>query len=111
MNDIRYFFLDYQTKENGLPRSALGWNEGVTFVADFLASYYNDLTSRYPSVAEEWHPAKNRKRTPTNTVYVSTKKVWWKCSKCGHEWYASVRGRTLNEIGCPKCREAKKRYQ
>ena len=32
----------------------------------------------------------------------STKKVWWKCQK-GHEWQASIRGRTIRGNNCPCC--------
>ena len=109
-NDPELGHFEFEWEAKAVNRTLLG--EGCPFIGNDKAwPGYNDLASRYPSIAEEWHPTKNRKRTPANTVYVSTKKVWWKCNKCGHEWYASVRGRTLNEIGCPKCRAAKKRYQ
>ena len=105
--ELGHFEFEWEAK--AVNRTLLG--EGCPFIGnDKVWLGYNDLSSRYPSIAEEWHPTKNRKRAPDNTVYVSTKKVWWECNKCGHEWYASVRGRTLNEIGCPKCRAMKKHY-
>lgn len=67
---------------------------------------YNDLESCYPKIATEWHPIKNRKRTPDGTYKAALRKVWWKCGCCGHEWYASVKGRTIDKSGCPACRKA-----
>jgi predicted nucleic acid-binding Zn-ribbon protein len=32
----------------------------------------------------------------------SKKKVWWKCSKCGNEWMAVIRSRSVG-CGCPIC--------
>ena len=64
LNDIRQFFLVYQTKENGQSRSAMGWNEGTAFVADFLASYYIhncdtfDFAYKYQDLIEE-HTIRN----------------------------------------------------
>ena len=70
---------------------------------------FNDLSTTHPAVASEWHPTKNRRKSPDSVYKYSTKKVWWKCSRCGHEWYATVRSRAFNEIGCPACREIEKR--
>ena len=39
---------------------------------------YNDLQSRCPEIAMEWHPTKN-KIGPTEVVYGSSKKAWWLC--------------------------------
>ena len=41
INDIRGFLVAYKTKEDGRPRSALGWHEGITCIFEFLADYYN----------------------------------------------------------------------
>ena len=32
----------------------------------------------------------------------SDRKVWWKCSKCGHEWLTDPNHRSRGQ-GCPKC--------
>lgn len=40
LNDIRHFLFAYKTKADGKTRSGLGWDEGVSFVLGFLASYY-----------------------------------------------------------------------
>lgn len=63
---------------------------------------YNDLQTVFPSIAAEWHPSKNGSISPQNVVCESTKKVWWKCRKCGHEWQTSINVRTRGH-GCPIC--------
>jgi len=33
----------------------------------------------------------------------SSKKIWWKCNKCGNEWLATPRNRIKGGTGCPVC--------
>ena len=54
-----------------------------------------------PTLAKEWHPAKNGSLTPLDVTPMSNKKVWWKCRQ-GHEWDANVYNRSLG-TGCPYC--------
>ena len=63
---------------------------------------YNDLKTTHPEIAMEWHPTKNPDLKPTEVTSGSNKKVWWKCSKCGHEWEASVTNR-VSGGNCPIC--------
>ncbi len=66
---------------------------------------YNDLLTINPQIASEWHPTKNGERRPQDFIIGSGKKVWWKCSSCGHEWQTSIANRTKNNgTGCPKCK-------
>ena len=70
-----------------------------------LAVYkgYNDLLTLYPEVAKEWNYDKNIK-SPYDYVAHSSKKVWWKCSKCGYEWETAISNRTMKKgTGCPIC--------
>ena len=62
---------------------------------------FNDLATKYPELAGQWHPSKNDKLTPSNVVTNTTRKVWWRCEK-GHEWQASIASRA-NGTGCPVC--------
>ena len=62
---------------------------------------YNDLQTTYPEIALEWNADKNHPYTPKEFTAGSHKKVWWKC-RFGHEWEASVGGRTSGK-GCPYC--------
>ena len=62
---------------------------------------FNDLTTRNPKLALEWHPTKNGGLTPKNVMPGTNKKVWWLCEK-GHEWENSVNVRNGGN-GCPYC--------
>ncbi len=63
----------------------------------------NDLRTKFPALAEEWHPEKNGNLRSEDVVFGTHRSVWWKCSACGHEWKTSVKNRTLQRTGCPKC--------
>jgi rubrerythrin len=41
----------------------------------------------------ELHPAANGKLDPHELAAASHRKLWWRCSQCGHEWEASVSNR------------------
>jgi len=38
---------------------------------------YNDLETRYPDIAKEWHPTKNGSLKPSEVSHGSGVKVWW----------------------------------
>jgi Zn finger protein HypA/HybF involved in hydrogenase expression len=61
---------------------------------------YNDLETRNPTLAKEWHPTKNTDLSPKTIVSASNLPVWWICDK-GHEWEISPNGRRGR--GCPFC--------
>ena len=65
-----------------------------------VLSGFNDLATRYPAIANEWHPTRNS-LLPSMVTAKSNKKVWW-LGKCGHEWEAKIEDRT-NGNGCPVC--------
>lgn len=70
----------------------------------------NDLATANPLLAEEWNYEKNiglKDRwgndisTPDKVTLSSDRKVWWRCST-GHEWQATVYGRSIGH-SCPYC--------
>lgn len=61
----------------------------------------NDLATRDPVLAAEWHPTKNGALTPRDVTPGSSRKVWWRCAR-GHEWQASIASRHRGN-GCPVC--------
>lgn len=63
---------------------------------------YNDLATKNPILAKEWHPTKNNGLTPSEVAPNSHKKVWWLCSAYGHEWEAEIKSRNQGN-GCPEC--------
>lgn len=74
---------------------------GCPYCSNKLVNEDNCLEARYPYLAAEWHPTKNKELTPGGFVSGSGTKVWWKCSR-GHEWKARINSR-VRGTGCPKC--------
>jgi hypothetical protein len=62
----------------------------------------NNLTTKFPELAAEWHPTKNESPPP---VYWDTKPAWWRCSQ-GHEWVESTSDRAKNRKLCRACTRA-----
>ena len=74
---------------------------GCPYCAAKLATSDHNLAVKFPEIAREWHPFKNGDFLPVNALPHSGKRVWWICDK-GHEWKASIAGRTGGS-GCPNC--------
>lgn len=63
----------------------------------------NDLKTKFPHIAKEWHPTKNGELLPEQVRSSTNKKVWWQCP-LGHEYQATIGHRTApNGTGCPIC--------
>ena len=76
---------------------------------------FNDLQTRVPEIAMEWHPTLNGDLTPEQVTDGSAKYAWWLCAY-GHVWKTRVSFRTgrPKQTGCPVCagkvKQAKQRY-
>lgn len=46
---------------------------------------YNDLATRRPDLAIQWHPTRNGDVQPTDVTAGSSKRYWW-VDEFGHEW-------------------------
>ena len=69
----------------------------------------NDLATRRPEVAAQWHPTLNGPLTPSDVMPGSGVGVWWKCPACGCEWKAPPAVRTRPKgTGCPSCAVARR---
>ena len=70
---------------------------------------YNDLATRYPEIAAQWHPTRNGNLTPDQVTPGSDIKVWWYLpyddpitgKHFDFEWEARIRSRTIQKYGCP----------
>ena len=61
------------------------------------------LAKERPDIAAEFMEEKNG-ISANNIPVSSNRKMWFKCSKCGHEWSSKVNNRTSsNNQGCPVC--------
>lgn len=72
---------------------------------------FNDLATKNPQLASEWHPTKNKNLTPSDVMPGSNKKVWWLCKKCGYEWQAIINNRSGKKSRCPECSKKKNKNQ
>ena len=66
---------------------------------------FNDLVTKKPDLALQWHYSKNSDKTPEMFTEGSHFKAWWVCDK-GHEWQAKINDRN-NGTGCKICYENK----
>ena len=64
---------------------------------------FNDLATKEPLVANQWHPTLNGDLTPEMVTIGCHKKAWWQCPE-GHVWKAVIESRaTRKKYGCPVC--------
>ena len=63
----------------------------------------NDLATKRPELAKEWHPTKNGNLKPTQVTCGCNRNVWWLCPDCGYEWETKVYNRTSHNNNCPNC--------
>ena len=61
------------------------------------------LDKANPELLIEWNTTKNENLKPSDFTAGSSKKVWWICSNCGHEWKAVIFNRARKKRGCPEC--------
>ena len=69
---------------------------------------FNDLTTKRPDLAAQWHPTKNNELTPGMVTYGSGKKVWWYLpyhdpetgKHFDFEWQATIANR-IKDHECP----------
>ena len=69
---------------------------GYTVLAGF-----NDLATKRPDLARQWHPSRNDDLTPSEVMPSTTRRIWW-LGDCGHEWDTTLNERA-NGSGCPIC--------
>ncbi len=62
---------------------------------------YNDLATTHPELVIEWSD-KNCELSPESITFKNRTNVWWRCSKCGHDYQAVVYAKANGRI-CPFC--------
>ena len=78
-------------------------------LSDLVWPGFNDLESRMPALASEWHPYKNDELMPHDVTVASGKKVWWlqhfidpETGKSFYfEWQARISDRSIKGAGNP----------
>ena len=105
-SDYKYWFLcknghEWESSLNNRIRS-----NGCPHCANRKVCDNNCLATKFPEVADEWHPTKNGKLTPRDVIAGSRYKHWFLC-KNGHEWEAALASRTCSKRKCPYCTNRK----
>ena len=80
----------------------VGNGDGCPYCSGQRVGYGNDLSRLFPAVASEWHPTCNGTLRPGDVRPKSHRSVWWRCSRCDHQWQAVISSRTSGK-GCPAC--------
>ena len=62
----------------------------------------NDFATVHPKLALDWS-AKN-KLPPSAYTKCSGQRVYWKCHRCGYEWYGTISNRVSRNRKCPSCK-------
>ena len=65
--------------------------------------YEKSLQARFPQVAAQLREVQDEDINPVSLSAFSSKKVWWRCPHCQHEWRAQVSNRTAGQTRCPAC--------
>jgi len=65
---------------------------------------FNDLETKNPKLAKEWHPTLNGDLKPSAILINYSEKVWWQCSCCKHEWLDTIKDRNDGKE-CPICKK------
>ena len=62
------------------------------------------LIDIFPESVKCWNNEKNGSLRPEDVAATSNKRVWWKCTECGHEWQAAVYTRIKHKrTTCKRC--------
>ncbi len=82
---------------------------GCPYCSNQRVSQENNLTVRYPAVANQWHPTRNAPISPNEVIAGSRKLYWWRCFRSAkHVWQAPVqlvvRSWRSGTNGCPFCK-------
>lgn len=88
------------------PSNRVRIHSGCPYCANLKVKVgYNDLKTLKPDLAKQWNYEKNNGLKPEDVVANYSKKIWWKCDKCGGSWQSTPNQR--NKTGCPHCANRK----
>ena len=75
-------------------------SSGCPYCANQKAGYGNDLKTKHPEIAKQWHPTKNNPLSPAMVLPSSNKKYWWRCNE-KHAFFKKPK--EVRDHGCPYC--------
>ena len=99
-------YISNRTKGSGCPECAK--RQRIKTSTQSRIQEVGSLANIFPSIAAEWHYERNGELTPSLVSPGSSRKVWWKCLQCGHEWEATINNRSKGRC-CPECAKQKRK--
>jgi hypothetical protein len=78
------------------------WRAGRDSGARYRVQRWRSLAVLRPDLAAELHPTRNGDLDPYAVAPTSSRRVWWRCASCGHEWETAVGARARGD-GCREC--------
>ena len=98
-------------RRRGTGELRTGWSPdmgaGAAAVDRYRVPRWRSLAALRPELAAELHPTRNGDLDPYALAPTSSRRVWWRCPRCGHEWQTPVGARARGD----SCRECAKRAQ
>ena len=99
------WFTSFNNRANGQGCKVCGYKIVGNKVTKRSLESRGSLYDNCQDLMEEWDYELNKGINPKEVAVASRSKVWWKCKKCGCEWFASVGARTGKDgTGCPECK-------
>jgi len=100
---------EWQATIDSVVRLHKGGTSGCPYCYGVKASSENNLLTKYPEIAAQWHSSKNLPLEPWQITPGSDKLVWWFCPKgSAHVWQTRVKDfvkcKRNGTSGCPHCR-------
>lgn len=102
---IKHLF-DYIKKEYSLEfKVDIDINRDFQQIIEFVKKEKRKKTILFtnPDIVKEWDFDLNGTTIPSQVTAGSSKKIWWRCKKCGNTWEATVNSRISGKNGCPFC--------
>ena len=99
-NEWKSRIIDRTTKGQGC--KTCGNKRGAEKRNRKIIAESGSFANHYPELLKEWDHEKNDPLSPYDFSASSGSKVWWKCISCGHEWQATINGRSRGQ-GCKEC--------
>jgi transposase-like protein len=78
------------------------WRDRRDSGARYRVQRWRSLAVVRPELAAELHPTRNGDLDPYALAATSSRRAWWRCASCGHQWETSVGARARGD-GCREC--------
>ncbi len=102
--DTRKNMFFRRTFESYLSNIRVDLKQDAYKIKNYLSHIPNSLVELRPDLIDDWNYDKNAPLVPAMFGINSNDRVFWKCSRCGHEWETAIIQRAgKRNSGCPIC--------